>query len=321
MTATMSMLRAAPIVQPEPRPAHRVIVSFADAPFQVETERGASTLDAISALVVGTNQTDALVEQFPAASNPLVVDIPAVKCGWMPKPAALAVSHGRPICAPVLLSAASLLLAHRLRQRTSAQHAARDDAGETGRLASDFAATFRRAVLEASIDAPTFALQRETLARRRALVDRARRRLAESPAAPHPFPELANALGVSASHFARGFRAETGLSVHQYVLRLRMAGALRRLSCGAADLSRLALELGFSSHSHFTATFRREFGMSPARVRHLLGGEGPAAKARAIPGADCSRRSASFTFIAHRILPQGASAPLVIDLDGYFSEL
>ncbi|WP_422928269.1 helix-turn-helix domain-containing protein [Singulisphaera sp. PoT] len=38
-------------------------------------------------------------------------------------------------------------------------------------------------------------------------------------------------------------------------------------SRGAADLTALALELGFSSHGHFSDTFRREFGRTPSEVR------------------------------------------------------
>jgi AraC-like DNA-binding protein len=36
---------------------------------------------------------------------------------------------------------------------------------------------------------------------------------------------------------------------------------------GADDLTALALELGFSSHSHFTDAFRAEFGRAPSRIR------------------------------------------------------
>lgn len=91
--------------------------------------------------------------------------------------------------------------------------------------------------------------------------------MAAFPGSAHRLPELAGALGVSPFHFARVFRAETGMSVHQYLLRLRMETALERLSRGEMDLSRLAFDLGFSSHSHFTATFRKQFGRRPADVR------------------------------------------------------
>jgi AraC family transcriptional regulator len=76
---------------------------------------------------------------------------------------------------------------------------------------------------------------------------------------------------VSPFHLAHLFRDDTGLSVHQYLLRLRMALALRRLGDDETSLSRLALDLGFSSHSHFTACFRRQFNASPAEIRATIG--------------------------------------------------
>jgi AraC family transcriptional regulator len=105
---------------------------------------------------------------------------------------------------------------------------------------------------------------------RAALVNRARQLLAASPGSPHRLSDLADTLGISPFYFARVFRAETGISVHQYLLHLRMASAYSQLSRGNADISRLALDLGFSSHSHFTARFRKEFGKSPVQVRSDL---------------------------------------------------
>jgi AraC-like DNA-binding protein len=43
--------------------------------------------------------------------------------------------------------------------------------------------------------------------------------------------------------------------------------ALERLAKGADDLTVLALELAFSSHSHFTDAFCREVGCTPSRLR------------------------------------------------------
>ena len=34
----------------------------------------------------------------------------------------------------------------------------------------------------------------------------------------------------------------------------------------------MAVDLGFSSHSHFTTSFRREFGVQPSRLRQQSGG-------------------------------------------------
>ena len=91
-----------------------------------------------------------------------------------------------------------------------------------------------------------------------------------APSAPHRIQDMAAEFGVSPFHLARIFRFETGFSVHQYLLQIRMNEALSRLHAGEPQLSRLALDLGFSSHSHFSETFRRHFGESPAQVRAAL---------------------------------------------------
>ncbi len=82
---------------------------------------------------------------------------------------------------------------------------------------------------------------------------------------------IARAVHSSPFHLARVFRAHSGLSLHQYRHRLRLREALRRLAEGETDLSALALELGFSSHSHLSAAFRAAFGLSPSQARNLRG--------------------------------------------------
>ncbi|OWK46572.1 helix-turn-helix transcriptional regulator [Fimbriiglobus ruber] len=79
--------------------------------------------------------------------------------------------------------------------------------------------------------------------------------------------DVAGAVHTSPFHFARIFQQRTNTPVHAYLTRLRLRAALERLGSGADDLTALALDLGFSSHSHFTDTFRREFGRSPSSVR------------------------------------------------------
>jgi AraC-like DNA-binding protein len=79
--------------------------------------------------------------------------------------------------------------------------------------------------------------------------------------------DVASAVHASPFHLARVFQERTGVPVHRYLTRLRLRVALDRLANGAKDLTALALKLGFSSHSHFTDSFRREFGRSPSEVR------------------------------------------------------
>jgi len=79
--------------------------------------------------------------------------------------------------------------------------------------------------------------------------------------------DVARAVYASPFHLARIFQQRTGLPVHRYLTRLRLRASLERLADGAKDLTALALDLGFSSHSHFTDTFHREFGRAPSEVR------------------------------------------------------
>lgn len=81
--------------------------------------------------------------------------------------------------------------------------------------------------------------------------------------------DIARGLFVSPYHLCRLFREETGVTIHRYLNRLRLREALGPVADGSVELGELAFELGFSSHSHFTAAFRKEFGLSPRRVKKL----------------------------------------------------
>ena len=97
------------------------------------------------------------------------------------------------------------------------------------------------------------------------------RDLAESPS----LEEIAHAVDASPYQLARAFRAATGSTLHQYRLRLRLHRGVDYLLAGASDISAVAHELGFSSHSHFTATVRCHFRLTPSEIR-LTTARGPA---------------------------------------------
>ena len=101
-------------------------------------------------------------------------------------------------------------------------------------------------------------------------VERARERLACDPATQDSLHEIARAVGASPFHLARRFKRTNGIGLHAYRTRLRMALALARLGEGEDDLTGLALDLGYSSHSHFTATFRSHCGATPSHARGRL---------------------------------------------------
>jgi AraC family transcriptional regulator len=83
--------------------------------------------------------------------------------------------------------------------------------------------------------------------------------------------DVARAVHASPFHLARVFHERVGVPVHRYLTRLRLRASLERLQDGADDLTALALDLGFSSHSHFTDAFRREFGLPPSEMRRAAG--------------------------------------------------
>jgi AraC-like DNA-binding protein len=100
--------------------------------------------------------------------------------------------------------------------------------------------------------------------------ERAREYLAHHYAGSGHLHEVARAAACSPYHLARAFKRRTGIGLHAFRNRLRMAEALRRIDAGQSDLSALAHDLGFSSHSHFGAVFRQSFGVPPAQVRRNL---------------------------------------------------
>jgi methylphosphotriester-DNA--protein-cysteine methyltransferase len=79
--------------------------------------------------------------------------------------------------------------------------------------------------------------------------------------------QLAAELGCSPFHLSRTFHRTAGLSLRAYARRLRARRAAEHLAAGARDLTRLALELGYADHSHFTNAFRDEWGTPPSRFR------------------------------------------------------
>jgi AraC family transcriptional regulator len=78
---------------------------------------------------------------------------------------------------------------------------------------------------------------------------------------------IADRIGVGAVHLARTFRRHRGESIGDCVRRLRVELARRLLDEGHEDLPGLALEAGFADQSHFTRTFRRMTGTTPAEYR------------------------------------------------------
>lgn len=75
--------------------------------------------------------------------------------------------------------------------------------------------------------------------------------------------EIARAAGCSAFHLSRTFSTATGMTIPQYLRQLRMERAAELLRSGKFNVTETALEVGYSSLSHFSHAFRETFGCCP----------------------------------------------------------
>jgi AraC-like DNA-binding protein len=101
---------------------------------------------------------------------------------------------------------------------------------------------------------------------RQKLVDRAKLVLSSDLARRWTLAEIAAEVGVSPVYLTQVFQQVEATPLYRYQLRLRLARALDLLG-EYEDLTALGLDLGFSSHSHFTSSFRQAYGQTPAEFQ------------------------------------------------------
>jgi AraC family transcriptional regulator len=101
-------------------------------------------------------------------------------------------------------------------------------------------------------------------ARLRAVVEYVEEHLDGSPT----LEQLAAVARLSSYHFARQFKAATGLPPHQYVIARRVERARHLLQTGAdVCLAEVAAQAGFSDQSQFSRHFKRIIGVTPGEFR------------------------------------------------------
>jgi AraC-like DNA-binding protein len=106
-------------------------------------------------------------------------------------------------------------------------------------------------------------------AARQKLVDRAKLVLTSDLGRRWTLAEIAVEVGVSPVYLTQVFQQVEGMPLYRYQLRLRLARALDVLP-RYDDLTTLSLDLGFSSHSHFSSAFRQTYGRTPREFQGLI---------------------------------------------------
>jgi AraC-like DNA-binding protein len=143
------------------------------------------------------------------------------------------------------------------------RHSLKSKAAETLEAESLALTLVRRALGEHTSHASSATPGREKL------VDRAKLVLSSDLTRRWSLADIADEVGVSPVYLTQVFQQVEAMPLYQYQLRLRLAKALDLLG-EYDDLTTLSADLGFSSHSHFTSTFRRVFGRTPAEFQRAV---------------------------------------------------
>ncbi len=120
------------------------------------------------------------------------------------------------------------------------------------------------AIVARVVGAPPLSAVSRAMAER---VEAVKRLLGAAPARRFSLRQIAAAVDCSPFHLCRAFRDSARVSITSYQHALRLRAALDLLRETDSGLSDIALNLGFASHSHFSALFRRHFGITPSQFR------------------------------------------------------
>jgi AraC-like DNA-binding protein len=156
---------------------------------------------------------------------------------------------------------------HRLRIDPRAQalaallrHSLRSNIAESLKAESLALTLARRALGPRTAHAPAASAVRQRIVNRTKVV------LAGDLARRWTLAEIAAEVGHSPVYLTQLFQQVEGLPLYRYQMQLRLARSLDLLS-QYDDLTSLSLDLGFSSHSHFSTAFRQAYGRSPSAFR------------------------------------------------------
>ena len=113
-------------------------------------------------------------------------------------------------------------------------------------------------------------MPRERVQERPAWLDRIVDKITAEYAERLTLDELSGEAGVHPVHLSRVFRRWMGQGIGEYVHRLRIRAACEQMLRPETPIADIGLSTGFADQSHFTRSFRRLTGMSPARFRGMV---------------------------------------------------
>ena len=85
--------------------------------------------------------------------------------------------------------------------------------------------------------------------------------------------DLADVVHITPNYLSKRFHSETGMSLREYINRLRVDEAKRLLLSTNATISEIASEVGFDNISYFSTVFRKQCGVSPIEWSRGAGSE------------------------------------------------
>lgn len=91
----------------------------------------------------------------------------------------------------------------------------------------------------------------------------------QASAKPLTLVDLANAVGLSRSHYLRAFKQSMGVTPHELQMKRRLEKSSEMLVTTNLSATEIALACNFSSSSHFSTAFKQAFGVTPTEYRRL----------------------------------------------------
>ncbi|RMD79100.1 MAG: AraC family transcriptional regulator [Lentisphaerae bacterium] len=98
-------------------------------------------------------------------------------------------------------------------------------------------------------------------------IERIRRYIRENPHLPHSTSSLARFVNLSRYHFIHLYKLHAGISPMRDVRRIRLELAARKLLTEKVSIREVAIQVGLPELSHFSRSFKKQFGISPSRFR------------------------------------------------------